>query len=91
MFELIGLIATGAAAVLGYIQSRRFVGGRLQYVEAAQRPSAPWIAGIAAAIIAAPITWILPLIGTGTALIFGAAVGLGAAAGREGTRRLPSG
>ena len=91
MFELIGLIATGAAAVLGFIQSRRFVGRRLQYVEAAQRPSAPWIAGIAAAIIAAPITWILPLVGTGTALIFGAAVGLGTAAGRESARRLPSG
>lgn len=91
MLELIGLIATGAAAVLGFLQSRRFVGGRLQYVEAVQRPSAPWIAGIAAAVIAAPIAWILPVIGTGTALIFGAAVGLGTAAGREGSRRLPSG
>lgn len=92
MFELIGLIATAAAAGLGFVQSRSFVGRRLQYVEAVRRPSAPWIAGIAAGVIAAPVTWILPLVGGGTALLFGAAVGLGTAAGaREGSRRLPSG
>lgn len=92
MLELIGLIATGAVAALGFIQSRSFVARRLQYVEAARRPSAPWIAGIAAGVIAAPVVWILPLVGTGTAVLFGASVGLGTAVGaREGTGRISSG
>lgn len=92
MFELIGLIATGALSAFGFIQSRSFVARRLQYVDAARRPAAPWIAGIGAALLAMPITWIVPLIGTGTAMLFGAAVGLGTAVGsKESSRRLPSG
>lgn len=40
MIELIGLIATGAAAALGLVQSRRFVRGRLAYVDAVRRSGA---------------------------------------------------
>lgn len=92
MLELIGVLATGAAALLGFIQSRSFVGRRLQYVDAVRRPWAPWLAGIAAGILAAPVAWVLPLIGTGTAVLFGAAVGLGTAVGsKESGRRITSG
>lgn len=91
MFELIGLLATGAAAVGGYIKSRQFVRGRLSYVDAAHRSTAPILAGTAAAVVAAPIVWVLPLIGTGTAILFGLGVGAGVAAGsRDARRRLPS-
>jgi hypothetical protein len=92
MRELIGLIATGAAAALGFIQSRRFVRGRLAYVDAVRRPSTPWLVGIAAGLAAAPIAWLLPFIGAGTALLFGAGVGLGtAAASRDLVRRIGAG
>ncbi|MBA2670529.1 MAG: hypothetical protein H0U67_09175, partial [Gemmatimonadetes bacterium] len=50
------------------------------------------IAGIGAAILATPLAWALPLIGSGTALLFGAGIGAGVAAGRRGIRqRLPAG
>jgi hypothetical protein len=78
MFEL---LVVGAAGVVGYLKSRDFVHARLRYVDSAQRPSAPLIAGAAAAAVALPVVAIVPVIGAGTALIFGAAVGLGTRAG----------
>ena len=90
MLELIGLLATGAAAAGGYIKSRQFVRRRLGYVDAVHRASAPVIAGTAAAVLAAPVAWVVPLIGTGTAVLFGVGVGAGVAAGaRESRKRLP--
>lgn len=83
MFELIGLIAAGTAAGFGYIKSRGFVSRRLRYVDAAKRPSAPLLAGVAAATLAAPVVWVLPIVGAGTALAFGTAVGLGTRAGAK--------
>lgn len=92
MFELIGLIATGAATAGGYLQSRGFVRRRLKYVDLVQRGGAPLVAGVGAAVLAAPVVAILPLVGAGTALLFGAGVGAGVAAGaRDIRRRLPSG
>ncbi|HEU5209556.1 MAG TPA: hypothetical protein VFU06_09105 [Longimicrobiales bacterium] len=85
MFELIGLLAAGTAAGFGYIRSRAFVSHRLRYVDAAHRPSAPVIAGLAATAIATPVVWALPIVGAGTALVFGAAVGLGTRAGAKET------
>lgn len=92
MLELIGLLATGAATALGYLKSRDFVQRRLTYVEAVHRTGAPLLAGVLAAAVAIPAVWVLPLVGTGTALLFGAGVGAGVAAGARGIRRrLPSG
>ena len=92
MFELIGLIATGAATAGGYFQSRGFVRRRLKYVDLVQKAGAPVIAGAAAAVVAAPVVALLPLVGAGTALLFGAGVGAGVAAGaKDIRRRLPSG
>ncbi len=89
MFEIIGLVATGAASIWGYVQARRYVRGRLRFVDAVQKPMAPIVAGAAAAVVAAPIVWILPLVGAGTAIIFGAGVGLGTHHGQRDTKRLP--
>jgi hypothetical protein len=92
VFELIGLIATGAATAGGYSQSRGFVRRRLKYVDLVQSAGAPVIAGAAAAVVAAPVVALLPLVGAGTALLFGAGVGAGVAAGaKDIRRRLPSG
>lgn len=89
MFEIIGLVATGAVSVWGYVQSRRFFRNRLRFVDAAQKPVAPVVAGAAAAIVAAPVVWLLPLVGAGTAIVFGAGVGIGVKHGQTDTHRLP--
>jgi hypothetical protein len=85
MLELLGLVASGTAAAVGYLRSRDFVARRLRYVDAIQTPAAPFVAGAAAAAVAMPVVWVVPLIGGGTALLFGAAVGLGT---RVGIRRI---
>lgn len=92
MFELIGLIATAGASIGGYLQSRRFVRRRLSFVDFVQKPAAAIAAGGAAAVVALPVVALLPLVGTGTAVLFGVGVGAGVAAGaRDVRRRLPWG
>ena len=87
LVELLALSVTGASTAAGYVFSRRFVKERLRFVDAIQRRPAPFIAGAAATAVAAPVVWLLPLVGTGTALLFGAGVGLGVARGAKDTRR----
>lgn len=87
MVGLITLGATVGSAAVGYLNSRAFVRGKLRYVDAVQRWSAPWIAGIAAALLAAPVVWLLPLVGAGTAIVFGASVAMGVAHGAREIRR----
>lgn len=87
MLAILGLAITGAAAVIGYVNSRHFVRTRLRYVDAAQRRITPIIAGVVAALVVSPVVWFLPLVGTGTALLFGLAVGTGVAHGARDVRR----
>lgn len=87
MLGIVGLAVTGAAVVIGYLNSRHFVRTRLRYVDAAQRRIAPIIAGVAAALLAAPVVWFLPAVGAGAALLFGVAVGTGVAHGARDVRR----
>jgi hypothetical protein len=91
VLEIIGLCATAAVTIFGYLRARDFVQRRLTYVDAIQRSGAPLVAGIGAAIIATPFAWVIPLIGSGTAILFGAGIGAGVAAGRRQIRRLPAG
>lgn len=92
MFELIALTVSIAATALGYFQSRAFVRRRLAYVDLIQRTGAPLIIGAGAAVVALPVAWLLPLVGGGTAVLFGIGVGSGVAAGARDIRhRLPSG
>lgn len=83
----ITLLAAMAAATIGYAQSRSFVRGRMRYVDAVQHPLAPLVAAAGAIAIATPVAWLLPFVGGGTALLFGASVGLGVAAGRRDIHR----
>jgi len=87
MIELIGLAITFGATVVGHVGARRFVRERLRFVDAVQRRRAPWIAGGAALLVAAPIVWMLPIVGITSAVLFGAAVGTGVAYGARDVRR----
>jgi nitrogenase molybdenum-iron protein alpha/beta subunit len=88
MIELLTAAAAIAATGFGYTRSRRFVRERLRFVDAAHRRAAPWLAGTAAAVVAVPLVALVPLVGAGTALLFGAGVGTGVA---HGSRDVQSG
>jgi hypothetical protein len=87
MFFILGIFITLFVALAGFVVSQRFVENRLRYVDAVQRPYAPLVAGAVAALIAWPIVGLLPLVGTGTALLFGASVFAGVASGAREIRR----
>jgi hypothetical protein len=76
------LAVTAAALVGGFVLSRNFVRRRLRYVDALQKPSAPLIAGAAAAAIMLPVA-ALPIVTIGTAVAFGVGVASGVASGRS--------
>jgi hypothetical protein len=87
-YLILSFLISTAAAMLAYTQARRFVARRLRYVDAVQRASAPWLAGLAAGALALPLVALLPLVGVGTALTIAVAVGAGVAAGARAIRRL---
>jgi hypothetical protein len=87
VFELIGFAATTALTVIGYYQARHYVQHRLQYVDAVHGLRAPLLAGIVACLVAAPVVALLPVVGMGTAVLFGLGVGAGVAAGARNIRR----
>ena len=87
MFELLGVMALGALVYGSYSATRRFVRDRLRYVDAAQKRFAPWMAGLATATVLLPVTWILPFVGFGTAVLLGAGVGFGVSRGAADVRR----
>ncbi len=89
MFELIMLAAGGVATIAGYARARQYVRRRLRFVDAVQKPVAPVAAGAVAALVAAPVVWLLPVLGTGAAVVFGAGVGLGVFHGARDVKRLP--
>jgi hypothetical protein len=90
--ELLILAGAFAVSAFAFVQSRLYVRRRLQFVDAVHSPAAPFIAGGLAMALAAPIVWILPGLGFGSALLFGAAVGLGVSRGsRDVRKRLPHG
>jgi hypothetical protein len=92
MLGFIAFAATISAVVLGFVKTREFVRNRLRYVEAVHSSSAPFKAGGAAMLLAAPVVWLLPVINAPAAIFFGIAVGAGVVAGRKDIRnRLPSG
>jgi hypothetical protein len=87
--DLIWLGVTGVGSIWGYFQSRRFVRNKLRFVDKAQRPVAPVVAGAAAALLAAPLVWVLPFVGGWTAALFGVGIGAGVRQGQKDVKRLP--
>lgn len=80
---LLWLVVTGAAAGAGFLWTRSYVRRRLRFVDAVQKPAAPIVAGVAAAALAAVPVALLPVVGAGTAVLFGAGVAAGVASGRR--------
>ncbi|MEX2181024.1 MAG: hypothetical protein WD771_03225 [Gemmatimonadaceae bacterium] len=87
MLGFLSLVITLGVAWFGYGTARRFVRERLRYVEGALTPGAAIVAGVTAALVLAPIAWLVPLVTGGTALAFGLAVGLGTKAGASDVKR----
>ncbi|MEZ4417684.1 MAG: hypothetical protein R3E10_18150 [Gemmatimonadota bacterium] len=81
MFELIGLGLAGAAGLASHIKSKSFVRNRLRYTKLVDTPGAGLFAGVATAVVAAPLVTMLPFIGAGVGLVVGGAVGLGVGTG----------
>ena len=92
-FTLLAITASLAVSWLSFGTARRFVRERLRYVDAALRPAAPIVAGLAVALIAVPIFnllhWI-PLVGAivggGTGLVAAISAGLGVRQGAADIR-----
>lgn len=87
MLHLLAIGATALVTLGGYLKARQFVRERLRFVREAQAPAAPWVAGAAAVLVAAPVVWLLPLVGAPAALVFGVGVGLGVHGGARDIRR----
>lgn len=83
--ELIPIGIAGAAGIFGHVKSRKFVRRRLRYTSWVEKPYLGLIAGVAAAVVVSPFA-ALPLIGTSTALLFGAGVGTGVSMGAKEAR-----
>jgi hypothetical protein len=77
---MIQLVLALTAGAIGFILARNFVRRRLRFVDAVHSPFAPFIAGMAAAVIASPIA-LLPLVSLGCSMAFGLGTGLGTASG----------
>lgn len=77
MFEIISIAAAAAAGIGGFAATKDFAKRKLRFVDVIHSRPAPWIAGGIAALVAAPVVALLPIVGAGTALLFGAGVGLG--------------
>jgi hypothetical protein len=91
VFHLLASLATaaiaGGSALFGYWQARQFTQNKLRYVDAVHKAIVPVVAGAAAVAVAAPVVWLLPLVGGGTALLFGGGVAMGVSAGARDIRK----
>lgn len=91
MLHLFASLATaaiaGGSALFGYWQARQFTQNKLRYVDGVHKAIVPVLAGAAAVAIATPVVWILPLVGGGTALLFGGGVAMGVSAGARDIRK----
>src|SRR5262245_29319516 len=82
--SMIGLLLGVAALGGGFVTTRDFVKRRLRFVDAAQKRSAPVVAG-AAATGAGLLAAALPIITIPMAIAFGVGVGTGWASGQRAT------
>ncbi len=83
---MLGLLLIVGISVGGFMIARRFVTGRLRFVDAIRSPVAPVIAGMLAAIVTWPLA-ILPVITTGMSALFGIGAGIGTASGVKALKR----
>jgi hypothetical protein len=82
---MIQLLIALAAAGVGYLLARNFVRRRLRFVDAIQSPLAPLVAGVLAALVFWPLSF-LPLVKLSTAVLFGIGTAIGTASGARAIR-----
>jgi hypothetical protein len=87
MLWWISLALTFTTGWIGYGGARRFVRDRLRYVDAAHKTGTALLAGFVAAMVAAPVVWLLPIVTGATAIVFGVSVALGVRAGASDITR----
>ena len=86
----VGFIISAAAGLFAFAFAREFVRKRLRYVDTVRSPIIPWVVAFLVAVVAMPVVALisfLHLIGGGTALLLGAASGLGTASGVKALTR----
>jgi hypothetical protein len=83
---MIQLLIVLVAGIGGYLLARNFVRRRLRYVDAVHSPFAPWVAGLAAAVLMWPLA-LLPAVSAATTIVFGIGTALGTASGARILRR----
>ena len=86
MLGIIGVAAATTSAVVGHIKSKDFVARRMRFTSFVENPAIGVIAGVGAALIAAPVVALIPFVGAGTALAFGVGVGTGVTVGASRAR-----
>ena len=85
--SMLGFASAVGVSMFGYWQARQFTQNKLRFVDGVHKMGVPLLAGLGAALVATPIVWILPLVSTGTALLFGLGVALGVSAGAKEIRK----
>ena len=83
MLGLIGMGLVGAATVFSHVKSRQFVRKRMKFTSFVEKPGLGVAAGVVTAVALAPVVWVLPVVGAGTAMLIGAGVGSGVAIGAK--------
>jgi hypothetical protein len=82
---ILALVVAIVLSVAGYRTARAFTFERLRYTPVGEHPGASGlVAGLGAALLAAPLVALLPVVGAGTAIALGAGVGTGVVAGTRG-------
>jgi hypothetical protein len=83
---MLELIVAGALGVASHVKSRDFVQRRLRYTTFVEKPAIGVVAGVATALVAAPLVAVIPFVGVGTALALGVGVGTGVSLGANKSR-----
>ena len=87
MFGLLGLGIAAAAGIVGHMRARSFVGRRLRFTSLVEKPYLGVAVGVTATVVASPLVAVLPVVGVGTAIVFGTGVGTGAALGAKDAKK----
>ena len=87
MFGLLGLGIAAAAGIVGHMRTRSFVGRRLRFTSLVDKPYLGVAVGVTATVVASPLVAVLPVVGVGTAIVFGVGVGTGAALGAKDAKK----
>ena len=87
MIGILYIAVIVAAAILGFALTRGFVRRRLRFVDAVRAPWVPWVVGIVAITLTAPVAWFLPLVTKATTVLFGIGAGMGTASGVKALKR----